>query len=280
MEYFFINPLLPLILFAYMTVWFIVSLILKRNDVADIAWGLGFVMLAWVSYLIYEPLGIKPLLVNVLVTIWGSRLAFHIFLRNSRKPEDSRYAAWRKDWGVFVYIRSFFQVYMLQGFLLFLIAIPILVINQSHSVLETTSIVGSVTGVLLLPAFADVSYLDLLGLSVWLFGFYFEVVGDWQLKQFVSKKQNKGKIMTEGLWKYTRHPNYFGEATMWWGIFILGLASSATLATLISPITITFLILFVSGVPMLEKKYQGRKDFEAYKKRTSVFVPWFSKKLA
>ncbi len=111
------------------------------------------------------------------------------------------------------------------------------------------------------------------GLIIWLIGFYFEVMGDKQLKNFIGDKQNKGQIMTEGLWKYTRHPNYFGEVTMWWGIFTLAFNDKLGLISLISPLTITYLILFVSGVPLLEKKYQGRPDFDEYKKKTSIFLP-------
>lgn len=256
-----------------MVLWFVVSIIAKRNDVADIAWGLGFVVLAWFSYMLFAPLGIKPVIVNMLVTLWGLRLAFHILIRNCKKSEDRRYNEWRQEWSKigawYFYLRSFFQVYMLQGLLLFIIVIPVLVINQSHSIFSNTSLLGIFDTYLI----ADLNLLDCIGLIIWSTGYFFEVVGDWQLKQFTSNPSNKGKIITTGLWKYSRHPNYFGEVTMWWGIFVLGLASSGTIATLISPLTITFLILFVSGVPMLEKKYRGRKDFEAYKKQTSVFIP-------
>ena len=106
----------------------------------------------------------------------------------------------------------------------------------------------------------------------------FESIGDSQLKYFLQNPTNKGKIITTGLWKYTRHPNYFGEVVLWWGIWFLSLSTSYGLISLISPITITFLILKVSGIPMLEKKYEGRKDFETYKQKTNSFFPWFSKK--
>jgi steroid 5-alpha reductase family enzyme len=119
-------------------------------------------------------------------------------------------------------------------------------------------------------------FFDLVGFLVWITGFYFESTGDAQLARFVRDPINKGKIMQSGLWKYTRHPNYFGEVTQWWGIFIISLSVPFGIFTIIGPLTITYLILFVSGVPMLEKKYAGRADFEAYKKRTSVFFPWFS----
>jgi len=251
-------PAFALILFVYMSFWFLVSLIKKRNDVADLAWGLGFVTLAWVSLFFSGVPTMRGFLVNILVTIWGIRLTSHIYRRNRGKPEDSRYAAWRKEWGSVFYIRSYLQVYLLQGLLLFLIVLPVLYINASASV--------------------DFQGADIVGLAVWLIGFYFESVGDRQLKQFVSNPSNKGKIMDQGLWRYTRHPNYFGEVTQWWGMFFIALSIPGALFTIIGPLTITFLILFVSGVPLLEKKYVGRTDFEEYKKRTSVFFPLPPKK--
>jgi steroid 5-alpha reductase family enzyme len=248
--------LLALLLLTYMTFWFIVSIIKKRNDVADIAWGLGFVLVAWASYL-FTNSDIKPVVVNVLISIWGLRLAFHIYKRNVNKPEDSRYQAWRKEWDYF-YIRSFFQVFILQGVLLFMIIQPAIFINlYSNNTISLT---------------------DYIGIVVWLIGFYFESRGDSQLKAFISNPQNKGKIMNEGLWKYTRHPNYFGEVTMWWGIFLLALSTPNGYLTIIGPLTITILILFVSGVPLLEKKYEGRPDFEEYKRKTSMFIPLPPKK--
>jgi len=243
--------ILALELFLYMTFWFIVSLLKKRNDIADIAWGLGFVLLSWSGSLM-SGLNLRSLMVNLLVTVWGLRLAWHIYRRNQNKPEDYRYQAWRKEWKFF-YLRSYLQIYLLQGLLLYLIVSPVLFIN--HSV------------------FFSFRYLDILGLIIWMIGFYFESAGDKQLKQFISNPANKGKLMDQGLWRYSRHPNYFGEVAQWWGIFIIALSIPSGLITIISPVTITVLILFVSGIPLLEKKYSGRKDFEEYKKRTSIFIP-------
>jgi steroid 5-alpha reductase family enzyme len=243
---------LAIILFGYMTSWFCISLIRKRNDIADIAWGLGFVLLAWVSFFLSLMYSQRGLLVTILVSIWGLRLTWHIYLRNKGKPEDYRYLAWRKEWGKWFIIRSYLQVYLLQGFFLFLIIQPVLLINKSIAV---------------------IGILDFFGILVWLVGFYFESVGDRELKQFKSNPLNKGKIMDQGLWRYTRHPNYFGEVVQWWGIWILTLTNPNGYSTIIGPLTITILILFVSGIPMLEKKYVGRPDFEVYKKKTSVFFP-------
>lgn len=245
--------ILILALFAYMSMWFVVSLIKKRNDVADSAWGLGFVLMAWMSYFLSGDFSIRGFLAGVLVTIWGFRLSWHIHSRNKGKAEDYRYLAWRKEWGKLFYIRSYFQVYLLQGMFLFLIVLPVLLINKSG---------GAAFGLF-----------DFFGVAVWLSGFYFESVGDAQLARFIKDTGNKGKLMQSGLWAYTRHPNYFGEVTQWWGIWLLALSVSGGLPGIIGPITITFLILKVSGIPMLEKKMAENPEFASYKKRVSVFFP-------
>jgi steroid 5-alpha reductase family enzyme len=122
------------------------------------------------------------------------------------------------------------------------------------------------------------TFLDALGAAVWLAGFLFEAVGDYQLGQFKRKPESKGKIMTSGLWRYTRHPNYFGEAALWWGIWLAALSVEGGWAGIISPLTIGFLLLKVSGVTMLEKKYVGNEEFAAYARRTSAFFPMPPKK--
>lgn len=236
-----------------MTMWFAISIVKKRNDIADIAWGLGFVLMAWSSFLLGENYSQRGILVGLLVSVWGIRLASHIFKRNRTKTEDYRYAQWRKDWSKWFYLRSYFQIYLLQGMLLYLIAIPIFIINQY-------------TG-------AEIGLLDMVGLMIWLIGFGFEAIGDAQLKNFINDPVNKGKLMQSGLWQYTRHPNYFGEVTMWWGIWVISLSALFSIFSIISPLAISFLILKVSDIPMLEKKYEGRTDFEEYKKRTSAFFP-------
>lgn len=250
---------LGIILFIYMSCWFVISLLKKRNDVADIAWGLGFVVMAWVSYALAKTFFSPSIVINALVTIWGLRLATHIYRRNHGKPEDSRYAAWRQQWGKWFLVRSYFQVFILQGVFLFLIALPVVFFNQNSA--------------------TNFSWFEVGGVVIWLIGFFFETVGDRQLAQFIKNPANKGRLMQSGLWSYSRHPNYFGEVVQWWGIFIMTLSLPHGWMTIVGPLTITILILFVSGVPLLEKKYAGREDFEEYKKRTSVFFPLPKRKI-
>lgn len=249
---------LVVILFVYMSLWFVVSLIKKRNDVADVAWGLGFVLMTWASFLLSDDLGVRGLLVSILVSVWGIRLAWHIHSRNKGKAEDYRYLEWRKTWGKWFYLRSYFQVYLLQGTFLFLIVLPILLTNKS---------VG-----------AGLGLLDALGVLVWLIGFYFEVVGDAQLARFIKNPQNKGHLMRSGLWAYTRHPNYFGEVMQWWGLWLIALSVPYGWFGIVGPLTITFLILKVSGVPMLEKKMAENPEFKEYKRTVSVFIPMLPRK--
>lgn len=258
MEVLFIQS--ALVIFGYFFIFFIVATAIKNNSIVDMGWGPGFVVVTLFAYINAGYFTLRGTIALVLVTIWGVRLAYHIIRRNHGKPEDFRYANWREEWGRWVVVRAFFQVFMLQGVFMLIVASPVLLIQAAD--------------------LSGFGLLELLGVLVWMVGFYFESVGDRQLRDFKADPANKGKIIQSGLWKYTRHPNYFGEATMWWGLGIMALAVPLGWLGLIGPIVITWLLVFVSGVPMLEKKYQGRSDFEEYAARTSVFIPWFPKKVS
>lgn len=230
------------LIWVYMTIWYVISVFKKRNDIADIAWGLGFILVS-VLNLVFHP-STNLLITSVLISVWGIRLASHIYNRNKNKKEDYRYEQWKNN--------AYLRVFITQGFFMWLICWPVIFSSGS------------------LKSF------NFLGIMIWVIGFYFEATADNQLKKFISNPKNTGKIMQSGLWAYSRHPNYFGEITMWWGIWLLNL--NFNLWTIVGPLTITFLILKVSGVPLLEKKYEGNKEFEDYKKRVSVFFPWKPKK--
>lgn len=245
--------ILALCMLGYMSFWFIVSLIKKRNDIADVAWGLGFVLLSWMAVFLSGEIGNRTLLLCGTVSIWGLRLATHIYRRNRNKAEDYRYHQWRIEWGKWLVVRSLFQIYILQGALLFIIAFPVLMAIQTQD--------------------SPLGLLDITGFIIWIAGFYFETVGDAQLAAFKRNPANKGKLMQEGLWAYSRHPNYFGEVLLWWGIWLISFAASANMYTIIGPLTITFLILKVSGIPMLEEKMQEHPAFDGYKEKTSKFFP-------
>jgi len=242
-----------LVVAAYMTIWFLIALLRRDNSLVDIAWGLGFVLIAWSSF--FRGGGAEPrqFLVNGLVTLWGLRLAAHIASRKRGKGEDFRYAAWRRQWGRWLIPRSFLQIFLLQGLLMLLVAWPIILINHSPGAAPT--------------------WLAVVGALIWGLGFFFEALGDLQLQRFKRDPRSRGRIMTGGLWSWTRHPNYFGEVTLWWGIFLIVLDAGSGWTAVISPLTITFLLLRVSGIPMLEKKYHGNPGFEAYAARTPAFFP-------
>ncbi|MDD4184749.1 MAG: DUF1295 domain-containing protein [Candidatus Izemoplasmatales bacterium] len=252
-----------ILLITYFTVFFIIAQIKKNNSLVDIGWGLGFVFVSWYS-LIYKHLtsGLEPfqIVVTILVTLWGLRLFLYIGIRNFKKPEDYRYQDMRKKWGdKNPHVQAFFRVFMSQAGFMALIALPIL---------------AGYTATVDIP----LAFL-IIGGVIFLTGLFFEGVGDYQLREFLKKPDNKGKIMKQGLWRYTRHPNYFGETLIWWGLWLIVLRTDFGVYAILSPLVITYLLLFVSGIPLLEKRYEGNAEFEQYKKETSVFFPLPPKKV-
>jgi steroid 5-alpha reductase family enzyme len=240
-------------LLAYMTVFFAVAAARRDNSIADIAWGGGFLLVALLSLHLGVGWLRRPTLLTVLVALWAARLAVHILLRNRGRGEDARYAAWRREWGRWWLPRSYLQVFVLQGAILLVVAAGIIVVNTRSG--------------------PDLNALDAIGALVVLGGLVFETVADRQLARFLADPANRGRIMDRGLWRYSRHPNYFGEAAVWWGVFLVALSVPGGGWTVVSPLLITFLLLKVSGVPMLERLMEGRPGWDEYKARTSVFVP-------
>lgn len=230
-----------------------VGLIRKNNSVADIAWGAGFVVIALSTFFLSEEESARRIIVTTLAVLWGTRLATRIYLKNLGKPEDFRYKEMRDKWGSNATIRSIFQVYVLQGFLMLVVASPIFIVNAYGG--------------------GPLNFLDYIGIFLWAVGFFFEAVGDYQLDKFIQNPENKGKIMMGGLWSLSRHPNYFGEIMMWSGMFLMAFSVSFGWLSVASPILISFLLLKVSGIPMLEKKWEGNPEFESYKKRTNALLP-------
>jgi steroid 5-alpha reductase family enzyme len=246
-------PFSALTVFLYMTALFLLALIRKDNSLADLGWGLGFILVAGLAFVRTPEVTARRILVLSLVVLWGARLAAHILVRNRKRGEDFRYAKWRKDWGRWFVPRSYLQVFLLQGTFLLVISTPVLIVMGSRT--------------------PGVGFLDAAGLAVWITGFVFETAADAQLLRFKRDPANRGRIMKTGLWRYSRHPNYFGEATMWWGIFLIGLSEPWGWAGAIGPGWLTFLLLCVSGIPLLEKRYAGDPEFAAYAKVTSAFIP-------
>lgn len=245
------------VILTLMILLWLLSLLLENASIVDIFWGAGFVIIAWFTFSISQGYLPRKILVCVLTTIWGLRLAFHIGIRNWGEPEDFRYAKWRRDNSARWWWFSFFQVFLLQGFLMWIISTPFVAAQSSG-----------------FPAI--LTPLDYLGASLWTFGLLFESIGDLQLTIFKANSSNRGRLLTTGLWKYTRHPNYFGEAVLWWGLYILALAAGQWW-TIFSPILMTWLLLRVSGVTMLERTMKLKPGYEEYRRRTNAFLPWFPK---
>jgi steroid 5-alpha reductase family enzyme len=253
-----------LITLLYTTYIFFIAKKKRNNSIIDIAYGPGFILTALFIACIqlsYQPLPTFGVIIFILIAIWGTRLSYRIYKKNKSKDEDFRYKAWREEWSKqghqYFLLRSYVQIFILQGIIISLVLLPF-----------TLSISSD-----LLNSYGYVIAL-LLGLALWVIGFIFEAIGDAQLDKFIrSKNEHKGRIIKTGLWKYTRHPNYFGESLMWIGISIIAFGATMSLFVFVSPFLITGLLLFVSGVPMLEKKWEGIEEWEHYKNKTSMFFP-------
>ncbi len=250
-----------LFVLGLMVITWIISLIKKNAGIVDIVWGFSFVLIA--TFYFYSSSGVilRQYLVLTLIFIWGFRLSIHIFIRNRGKGEDFRYANFRKNAGQERYWwYSFFQVFLLQAILATLISAPLL-------------------GAMFYEKHIFPTPIDIAGILVWIIGFLFESIGDLQLKRFKSDPSNKGKLLVTGLWKYTRHPNYFGDSAVWWGFALISIGGGSIIPVYGS-IIMTFLLLKISGVALLEKTMNKEKPgYREYQKRTNSFFPWFPKNL-
>ncbi|MBD3403783.1 DUF1295 domain-containing protein [candidate division GN15 bacterium] len=244
-----------LVVLGYMTLVWIVSVIKVDTSIVDIFWGLGFVVLAVFYFWQTDGAVTRSTLIATLVVIWGLRLSIYIAVRNHGTGEDPRYAKWREQAGKSWWLRSFFTVFLLQGALMWIISLPLLTAQYYNRPEHITA-------------------LDIIGVVLWLAGFLFEAVGDWQLYRFKQDPANKGKVFDQGLWRYTRHPNYFGEFLIWWGYFAISVAAGPVYVA-ISPILMSVLVMKVSGVTLLENSLSDSKSgYREYQRRTNAFFPW------
>lgn len=234
--------------------WYAISRRAQRMDVADIAWGPGIAAIALLTWATSDdPTNARSLLMTGMVTVWGGRLAWHIGRRNAGKSEDARYRKWREEWEDRVHIRGFLQVFLFQSLLMAVVVLPVWVVNAGRPV--------------------ALGWAGTAGAAIWLSGFLYEAVADRQLARFLSDPANKGKVLDTGLWGRSRHPNYFGEVVLWWGLGVMALPTPWGWAGLVGPGLITVLILGVSGVPMLERKMASDPKYAAYLATTPVFWP-------
>jgi steroid 5-alpha reductase family enzyme len=232
---------------------FAISVARDRHDLVDTLWGLGFAVVAITTFLIADGYLATRLLLTVLTVVWGVRLAVHIGLRNRGKPEDRRYVEIRAKAGRWPNLRLARVVYLTQAAVLYAVSLPVQIGQYGAGA----------------PA-----WLLVLGAAVWLVGFVFESVGDWQLRRFAADEANRGRVLDTGLWRYTRHPNYFGDATVWWGLYLLACGTWAGAATVPAPLLMTFVLAKGTGKPLTEKHLRGsRPGYAEYVRRTSGFVP-------
>lgn len=230
------------------------SLRLGRADIVDVIWGLGFVAVAWASRTVTDGAPARTDLLVAMTTIWGVRLAGYLAWRMRGKPEDRRYAAMRRRLGNRFPHVSLFTVFLFQGVLMWVVSLPL----QIGQVPETPEKIG-LAGV--------------FGVALWGVGMFFEAAGDWQLARFKSKPWNEGRVLETGLWRYTRHPNYFGDFCVWWGIFIVAATTGAGFAAAPGPILMSVLLMRVSGVPLTERHLHHRPGYAEYVARTNAFFP-------
>ena len=248
------------LIFILVTILWIWSVYLKDVSIVDIFWGLGFVILNIFYVFNSGDLNSRKILLLVLVSVWGLRLSIYLAYRNIGKGEDFRYQEFRRKFGPKRYWWfSYFQAFLLQGALMILISITLLGMSFT-SQLKT------------------LSTLDYIGIGIWLIGFVFEAGGDYQLMRFKKNTNNKGTLLITGFWKYTRHPNYFGDAVVWWSYGIFSISAGAYWQV-IGSILMTLLIIKISGVTLLEKSLKQTKTaYSDYVDKTSSFFPWFQKK--
>ena len=239
---------------VFMLAMWLLSLAVKNASIVDVGWGLGFVLVAWaVRDRVDGNVDRQRLLVGM-TSLWGLRLAAYLYARNHGKGEDYRYRAMRKRWGSRFSLISLGTVFALQGALMWIVSLPVQ-LGQSR-------------------VDPKVGALAWIGIAVWALGLFFEVVGDAQLTRFKRDPANAGTVMDQGLWRYTRHPNYFGDACVWWGIALVAAETTVGRWGLIGAAVMTVLLRRVSGVTLLEKSLVKRRaGYDQYVATTSPFIP-------
>lgn len=251
-------------LLIYLLGMLIVTQRQKDTSIANFTWGGGVLLLTLLFFIISSHqyysadmpwLRLRPLMITVLILLWAGRLALYVYLRY--KGDDPRYKTWKRS-GVTAFLLNFAYIFGLQPAMILIMTVP------SYLIIKYSGY--------------DLVLWDYIGLLVWCIGYYWESVSDYQLYRFTRNPANKGKVMRYGLWRYSRHPNYFGEVVMWWGIFLIAFNVSYGIYSLIAPVTITLLLLFVTGIPWVEQAMEKNPDYQEYKKHTSVFIPWFYSK--
>lgn len=236
----------------FVAIWFL-SLVVRDASIVDIGWGLSFVVVAWVTWSVTDPTSWREYLLILLVTVWGLRLSGYLAWRNLGQPEDHRYRKMRESHGAWFPLVSLFTVFLLQGAIAWVVSFPVQAGVFSSGRLSSTAY---------------------LGVGLFVIGLVFETVGDYQLARFKADPDNQGVVMDQGLWRYTRHPNYFGDFMVWWGLYAVAATPGNWWWTAIGPAVMSVCLIWVSGVRHLENAIRNRREgYEEYVNRTSPFFP-------
>lgn len=241
------------VIVVFFTILWGLSVRLQNSSIADVGWGPGILLLGLTYYVSSDGFPLRAQLTLLLLAIWGLRLAAHLGMRNRLEGEDYRYVKWRDEYEDKWWWFSYIKVFLVQAVIAWIVSLPIY--------FAIVSLVPPALGLF-----------DYLGVLVFLVGLVFEAVGDEQLRRFRADRANKGKVLDTGLWRYTRHPNYFGEAMVWWGFGLIGVATGG-LPGLLGPAILTYLLMYVSGVPLLESSLITKQGYIQYVGRTPGFLP-------
>lgn len=245
-----------ILIFCYMNFIFILSYNKKDDQLIHIAWPIGIFFISLLYLVLLKGFHFRQLFVTALIFIWALRLTIYLVIKSNSSFVDFRFQK-KTSWGKFWRLRSYLQIYLFNAILMFGISYP-LMLFEDHS-------------------YNPISILDFAGLLLWIIGILFESIADYQKAQFKSNPQNHNKVCTEGFWRISRHPNYFGECCIWWGIFLLMLNVKDYSIIIYSPLCISLQLFFINGIFSIERSKKELLDFQLYKKQTSIFFPWFYK---
>lgn len=246
---------IALVMLCHTMLWFGLSRWFRRNDFADVAWGFGF--FAIMTYLMVggRPGSLSWILYSMVI-MWAGRLSIHIMFRLLQTMEDFRYREWKESWKGSEFLHSFSKVFLLQSLTALVVSAPLVVTGWSPEV--------------------QFGWVHLPGALIWLAGFLIETIADGQLRRYIGLGKPQGPLLRTGLWKYSRHPNYAGEILVWWGFFLMALPLPYGWVSIVSPILMTYILYRVTGVPLLEARFAGNKDYEEYSAITPAILPGFS----
>lgn len=253
---FFIFLSLLITLLVWMTWWYFVACYFRRTDIVDMVWWLSYWFVALFLFFIFDSssLAIVPL---CFILLWSSRLVYHIISRLRNHPEDSRYAAFRNSWWKYFFLKSYFFIFLLQWFFIAIISLPLLFLFTKNITLTPQYITGSM---------------------LWITWFLCEFFADKQMVDFRRNPENKWRIIQSWLWKYSRHPNYFWELLMWWSLYVMSIQSVQSMLWIFSPLLLSYIIIYVTWIPLLEEHLRGRAWYVEYARRTSILIPLPQKK--